>query len=116
MLPLHRTINRIERRARRTAALHRLWDAGPNTTYAGLLAHAKARGWKRGWAYFAFLEIYSAPPRPQDRNVEPQSNLLVDEWASIRPHKSRKNKASNKFGVGSTRRPHGEAAPGSEAD
>ena len=87
MLPLHRAINRVERRWRRDAVLHRLWDLGPAAVYAGLLVYAQARGWKPGWAFFSFVEVYGAKPRPIDRNVEPQSNPLVDEWAATRKRK-----------------------------
>jgi hypothetical protein len=72
--------------------LHRLWDlSDPATVYAGLLAYAKARHWKPGWAYFAFVEIYSAPPRPQDRNVEPQASPVVDQWVATRKPKPRRS-------------------------
>ncbi len=97
MLPLHRAINRIERRAHRAAALHRLWDLGPAAVYSGLLHYAtgrtKANGqpWDAvGWSKHAFEEIFGARPRPQDRNVEPQSNPAVNEWASVRRHKPKR--------------------------
>jgi hypothetical protein len=92
MLPHQRAINRVERRWRRNAALHQLWDLGPATVYAGLLAYAKARGWKDGWAFHAFQEVYGAKPRPQDRNgeSEPLADLAVERWATTRKPKPRR--------------------------
>jgi hypothetical protein len=85
MLPLHRAINRVERRWRREATLHRLWDLGPATVYAGLLHYAQTRNYKPGWAAHSFKEIFGTWPRPQDR-AEPKAlpNLLIEEWAAGR--------------------------------
>jgi hypothetical protein len=91
MLPYDRALRRAERRMRRDMTLRKLWNLDPATVYSGLLAYAMNRGWKPGWAFHTFVEIYSAPPRPIDRAVEPQSNPVTDEWAAIRPRKPRRN-------------------------
>jgi len=90
MLPYDRALRRAERRMRRDMVLHKLWDLDPAAVYAGLLAYARNRQWKDGWAFYVFTEIYGTKPRAIDRNVEPQSNPVTDEWAAIRPRKSRK--------------------------
>jgi hypothetical protein len=95
MLSYDRALRRAERRMRRDMVLRKLWNLDPAITYSGLLAYARNRGWKDGWAYHTFVEVYSAPPRRQDQNVEPQSNPITDEWAAIRPRKSRRSNGTS---------------------
>jgi hypothetical protein len=89
--PGERIIRRIVRQWRQDRLLLRLHQAGQRDVYAGLLAYAKAKGWKPGWAYFAFLEIFGAEPRPQDRRAEPKTlpDFLIEEWAARRKRPQR---------------------------
>jgi hypothetical protein len=93
MLPLERAIRRIERRWRREAVLHRLWDLGPATVYAACLDFAIRSGSQKapGYAAHLFREIFGCWPRPQDRNVEPTAlpNPLIEEWVAGRKPKRR---------------------------
>ena len=79
-----RIIRRIVRERRRDQILLQLHRAGQRDVYAGLLAFAKAKGWKPGWAFFAHLEIFGAEPR--DRNVEPRAldDFLIEQWVAGR--------------------------------
>ena len=81
---------------RRDEVLEELSAAGTQAVYAGLLAYALARHYRRGWAYYAFKEIFGAEPRPQDRPVKPQAlpnfNFLIEEWAAGRKRKARPRK------------------------
>jgi hypothetical protein len=91
-------VDGLVRDARRDEVLEALSAAGPQAVYAGLLAYAlpkkKANGqpWNvSGWCAHAFLEIFGAWPRSQDRSVKPQPlpNFLIEEWVAGRKHKAR---------------------------
>jgi hypothetical protein len=86
--PGERIIKRIARQGRHDRLLLRLHRAGPADVYADLLAHARARNFSPGWAYFAFLEIFGAEPRDtgllQHRAIKPKSrpSNAIMEWAA----------------------------------
>ena len=81
-------INQVVRRGQGDEVLVKLLSLGPANVYAGLLAYAIERGYKPGWAGYAFKEIFGAWPRSQDRR-EPQKlpDFLVEEWAARRKRK-----------------------------
>jgi hypothetical protein len=91
-------VRNTQRNARRHEVVEKLSAIEPKIVYGGLLHHAISRGWKTGSAFYAFEEIFSAPPRPQDRRVEPTplpapDDSLIAEWFALRPKKkSRKRK------------------------
>lgn len=74
----------------RREAREKLHTVGPTPVYAGLLAYAQRRGWKPGWAAFAFKEIFGVWPRRQDR-VEPAmlGDFLIEDWVALRPKRKR---------------------------
>jgi hypothetical protein len=49
--------------------------AGQREVLAGLRAYALGRQFEkwRGWAFYAFLEIFGTKPRRQDEQVEPKA-------------------------------------------
>jgi hypothetical protein len=66
-LPGERSLNLLSGELDRDAALQACLCHGPKAIYCGLLHYARARGWKDGTAYYAFIEIYGTEPRRQDR-------------------------------------------------
>jgi hypothetical protein len=95
MLPYQRAVNRVERRWRRDAILHQLWDLGPAAVYGGLLHYATGRTkpngqpWDApGWAKHAFKEIYGVEPRPRDRaGPKALPDFLIEKWVAGRKRK-----------------------------
>jgi hypothetical protein len=85
-----------QRKAQRNELLVEFSAAGPTAVYAALRHYAISRGWKRGSAFYAFKEIFSAPPRPQDERAEPAplpndpNELLVADWHRLRKKKPRR--------------------------
>jgi hypothetical protein len=78
--PGEQIVRRITRQGRRDRILLRLHQAGQHDVYAGLLHYAQTKGWKRGWAYYSFLEIFGNEP---DRDIEPEAlldDLLIEGW------------------------------------
>jgi hypothetical protein len=79
------------KREHRREMLMRLQAIGPRDVYSGLLAYALNKGWRRGWAYHAFKEIFGTPPRWKDQG-EPAvlQDFMIEEWAAMRIKKPRK--------------------------
>jgi hypothetical protein len=77
---------RLDRDAAQRGCLH----YGPQRIYGGLLHHARAVGWKDGFAWHAFKEIFGVKPRQQDQGspLKPPPELAV--WISLRPKKSKR--------------------------
>ena len=82
-----RAINlpRVDKRLRRKECEIRLMALGPSKVYGGLLSYAIGRGWRPGWASFAFKEIFGDWPKDQHRRGPFQlSDFLIEEWVAHR--------------------------------
>jgi hypothetical protein len=93
LYPGERELNAIERDLRLEAILTDVVALGRKRVYGELLWHALHKGWAKGWAYHAFIEIYGTEPRPQDR-CAPICCIggPVEQWIALRPKKARSNK------------------------
>jgi hypothetical protein len=79
-------VNDLDRDIALQACLHH----GPRRIYAGLLHHARAQGWKPGWAFHAFKEIFGTGPRLRDQQGPPMPPPLeLKAWISMRPKRSK---------------------------
>ena len=86
----YRRARRCRRLARRTGDLLAIAAAmSPRDVYCGLLWYAQHRRSKDGWAAYAFLEIYGAWPRPQDRGEPVRPPIELEEWISTRPKRKK---------------------------
>jgi hypothetical protein len=74
-----------ERDAARRAVLH----LRPRAVYGGLLCHAREQGWKDGWAWHAFKELYGTPPRRQDQGPPSPPSTALKTWIAMRPRSRR---------------------------
>jgi hypothetical protein len=88
-LPGERSLNMLAVDIDRDAALRACLHHGPRRIYGGLLHHARQQGWKDGWAYHAFKEIFGAPPRRQDQSPPASPPLELKAWISLRPKRSK---------------------------
>jgi hypothetical protein len=88
LIPGERSLNFVHRELANEALLGNIRALGPQLVYGGLLWYSQMHGWKRGWAYYAFKEIFGTPPRPQDQG-EPICIIGTDleEWCSRRKRK-----------------------------
>lgn len=76
--------------SRRSAVVARLLAIGPTKVYSGLLFYALEKGWRPGWAAFAFKEIFSDWPRDQHRRGPALlDGCVIDEWVGYRKKRPR---------------------------
>jgi hypothetical protein len=76
--------------SRRSAVVARLMAVGPTKVYSGLLFYAQEKGWRSGWAYHAFKEIFHGDPQNQHRRGPAQlQGYLIEEWVVYRKKRPR---------------------------
>ena len=76
---------RMRKELRRDSSTARLVTIGPTKTYSALLAYAQRRGWRPGWAAFAFKEIFGGWPKDQHcRGPCELSDTSLEEWVAHR--------------------------------
>ena len=63
----------------------------PGQVFGGLLWHARVHGYRDGWAYFVFAEIYGVKPTLDDQAGEPLriSGSDLESWVLRRKGKQR---------------------------
>lgn len=90
--PGERSALRTEREANRDTLRLTMLNVGPRRIYGALLDYALRKGWRPGWAAFAFKEVFGAWPRDQDRAGGrcTLGNFLIEEWAASRPKRPRR--------------------------
>ena len=68
----------------------RLLVEGTSKVRAALIEYADRHNWKRGWAAFAFKEIFGAwPPRDRGPDPKPLEGYLIEEWVAYRKKRPR---------------------------
>ena len=83
---------RMRKELRRDSSTARLVAIGPTKTYSALLAYAQRRGWRPGWAAFAFKEIFGGWPKDQHRRgacALPGFDMSLEKWVAHRKKRPR---------------------------
>jgi hypothetical protein len=88
-LPGELSVSGLINEANRDAVRRACLPHGPRLIYGGLLHHARQQGWKDGWAYHKFIEIFGTRPRPQDQGPPIEPSTELKEWISLLPKKNR---------------------------
>lgn len=86
---------RVDKRLRRKECEIRLMALGPSKVYGALLFYAQEKGWRPGWASYAFKEIFGDWPKDRHRRGPVQlTDFLIEEWVAYRKKRPRKAKPS----------------------